>query len=68
MNTPTLKNNFNIQENPKFVIMKSTNAEIPLNKVNIFLLNKALNGLISENNRKLTKFTRDGNLLILTKT
>ncbi|KNC31001.1 hypothetical protein FF38_06279 [Lucilia cuprina] len=68
INFPNLTTNFNIQENAKFIIMKSTNPDLPLNKINIFLLSKALNGLISENNRKFTKFTRDGNLLILTKT
>lgn len=31
-------------------------------------MSKALNGLISENNRKFTKFTRNGNILILTNT
>lgn len=58
----------NSKDNPKFVIMKSTNPEQPLNTLNIFLFSKALNGMISESQRKMTKFTRDGNLLILTTT
>ncbi|XP_075157665.1 uncharacterized protein LOC142230934 [Haematobia irritans] len=65
--TPTPRNT-KPQDNPKFVVIKSTDSEKPLNNINIFLLSKAINGLISENNRLMTKFTRDGNLLILTKT
>lgn len=68
INFPYLSSKTNQQDNPKFVSMKSTDAEKPLNKLNIFLLSKALNGVISESNRIFTKFTRDGNILILTKT
>lgn len=57
---PLILSNLNIQDNSKFIVIKSTNIEQPLNTIDIFLLSKALNGSISENNLKFTKFNRVG--------
>ena len=50
----------------KFVTLKSINEQKPLSSYNVFLIEKALEGISSEKPEKIT-FTRDGNLLILTK-
>lgn len=63
------RNNFNKnnkQQCPKFVVLRIKIAEKPIQSFNIFLVSKALEGISSEPAQKVT-FTRDGNLLILTK-
>lgn len=51
---------------PKYVIMKSKIPDRPIKFYNIFLVSKAILGISSEPTLK-TIFTRDGNLLFLTK-
>ena len=54
------------QQSPKYIVIKSKITDKPLQNFNIFLLSKALESISSEPLQKIT-FTRDGNLLILTK-
>lgn len=54
------------QQSPKYIVIKSKINDKPLQNFNIFLLSKALESISSEPLQKIT-FTRDGNLLILTR-
>lgn len=67
---PTIKHNKQNTNNknqcPKFIVLKSKVPDKPIQNFNIFLVSKALEGISSETTQKIT-FTRDGNLLILTK-
>lgn len=58
--------NFTSNQCPKFVILKSLINDKPIQNFNIFLVSKALEGISSDPPQKVS-FTRDGNLLILTK-
>lgn len=60
------KTNLNISQ-AKFITIKPIIAEKPLSSYNVFLIEKALESITVEKPEKIT-FTRDGNLLILTKT
>ena len=59
------KNNNQVSQ-AKFITIKAVNTEKPLNSYNVFLIEKALESITIEKPEKIT-FTRDGNLLILTK-
>ena len=50
----------------KFLTIKSIDENKPINSFNVFLVHKALESITLEKPEKIT-FTRDGNLLILTK-
>lgn len=57
--------NTNKKECPKFLVIKNKDSAKPLNEFNIFLVTKAISGLISD--PLSVKFTADGNILMLTK-
>ena len=51
---------------PKFILIKNKDQNHPIRSFNIFLLSKALEGISYDAPEKIT-FTREGDLLILTK-
>lgn len=51
---------------PKYVTIKSKIQDRPINSFNIFLVSKALENICAEPPQQIS-FTRDGNLLVLTK-
>ncbi|XP_017488083.1 PREDICTED: uncharacterized protein LOC108376392 [Rhagoletis zephyria] len=51
---------------PKYVTIKSAVPEKPINNYDIFLVSKALENICAEPPQQIS-FTRDGNLLVLTK-
>ncbi|KAI8115084.1 hypothetical protein CVS40_12656 [Lucilia cuprina] len=56
----------NKQQCPKYIVIRSKIPDKPLQNFNIFLLSKAIENISSEPMQKIV-FTKDGNILILSK-